>query len=124
MDEQEFDALLRAQPFGTEDAKRVDSLLRRCTILGRALWGKTPEDLQRQLIASHPEIPAGFALADFQELQRRARAISASFKDPRFAWAAGVGFSSQTILVGSTRFTSWEARTEIVRRAIEHLEKK
>jgi hypothetical protein len=124
MDEEEFDALLQGRPFGTADAKKMDERLRRCTTLGRALWGKTSEDLQRQLIAPYPEIPVGYALADFRELQRTGLQISALLNDPRSAWASRLGLSSQIVSVGSQQYTSWEARCEIVRRAIEYLEKK
>jgi hypothetical protein len=124
MDEEEFDALLQGRPFGTADAKKIDERLRRCTTLGRALWGKTSEDLQRQLLSPYPEIPSGFALSDFRELQRRTLELSALLNDPRSAWASRLGLSSQIVSVGSRQYTSWEARCEIVRRAIEYLEKK
>jgi hypothetical protein len=91
--------------------------------LGIALWGRTPEDLQRQLLAPSPEIPSGFDLADFRELQRSAHEISARLSDPRFRWLSHLAFSSHTFFVGNQRFTAWEARCEIVRRAIEYLEK-
>jgi hypothetical protein len=55
MDEQEFDALFQ-QPFGREDFQRLEAGLGRCGTLAAALFGRTPEDLCRQLVASHPEI--------------------------------------------------------------------
>jgi hypothetical protein len=36
---------------------RIDAQARRSSALGIALWGKTAEDLHRQLLAPHPEIP-------------------------------------------------------------------
>jgi len=69
MDEEEFDALRRWRPFGTEDAMRLfnrdSSDIELRMRLGAALWGRTSEDLRRQLLAPHPEIPPGFDLADF-----------------------------------------------------------
>jgi hypothetical protein len=80
MDEEEFDAFMKLRPFGTEDAMRWDGQVRGnvglSMTLGSALWGKTSDDLQRQL----------------------------SF--------------------GTQAFTVWEARREIVRRAIDDLEKR
>jgi hypothetical protein len=59
MDEEEFDLLIGGRPFGTADATLMDAQARRCTALGIALWGSTPAGPQRQLLAPHPEIPAG-----------------------------------------------------------------
>jgi len=124
MDEEAFDSLMQSPPFGTKDAIRTDVQLRRRMTLAIALWGRTIDDLQRQLTAPSPEIPSGFELADFRELQRRTQEISAGLSDPRFASLTHlVAFSSQTILVGTQSFTAWEARCEIVRRAIEYLER-
>ena len=122
MDEQEFDSLMQSRPFGRDDAMRADLQLRRGVTLAIALWGRTPDDLQRQLLAPSPEIPSGFDLTDLRELQRSAEKISAGMSDPRYAWLSRLAFSSQTIFVGARRFTTWEARCEIVRRAIEYLE--
>jgi hypothetical protein len=120
MDEQEFDSLFR-QPFGVEDAMRADARWRRCVPLGVALWGRTSGDLQRQLLAPHPEIPAGFDLDDFRELQRSAQIVSYGLSSRRFA-GASPAWAPPTVSVGSQRFTVWEARGEVVRRAIEYLE--
>jgi hypothetical protein len=68
MDEEEFDALMKSQPFGTKDAMQPDARLRLCSTLGIALWGRSHEDLQRQPLVPYPQIRSGFALADFQEL--------------------------------------------------------
>jgi hypothetical protein len=118
MDEQEFDSLFSV-PFGTEDAMRIDARGRRFATLGSALWGKTVDDLERNLLAPHPEIPLGFDLADFQELQLMAQRILLYLSNPRSAWISTL--PPRTIIVGSARYTEWEARCEIVRRAIEHL---
>jgi hypothetical protein len=117
MDEEEFDSLAQWQPFGREDAMQT---LGRRAALANALWGRTAHDLQRQLLARYPKIPASFDLADLRDLQRSALAISASWGSPKFAWMSP--FSSPDIFVGAQRFTAWEARCEIVRRAIEYLD--
>ncbi len=124
MDEEEFDSLMQSRPFGMYDAARVDARFRRRATLAAALWGRTSEDLQRQLFAPYPEIPFGFELADFRELQRSVQTISGRLNDPRYAWLSALLAPSWTIVVGTERFTVWEARCEIVRRAMEYLEKR
>src|SRR5258706_7353121 len=84
MDEQEFDSLMQSRPFGRDDAMRADLQLRRGVTLAIALWGRTPDDLQRQLLAPSPEIPSGFDLTDLRELQRSAEKISAGISEPRY----------------------------------------
>jgi hypothetical protein len=83
--------------------------------------GRTLDDLQRQLIAPFVEIPSGFNLANFRELQRSTQEISAGLSDPRFASLSHLAFSSQIIFIGTQRFRAWEARWEIVRGGIEYL---
>jgi hypothetical protein len=127
MDEREFDSLLQSRPFKKEDAMRADARLRRSTLLGTALWGRASDDLHRQLIAPYPEIPSGFDLADFRELQRSAQELSSlDLGHPRFAWfrdwAGTHQVTARVISVGTQQFTFWEARWEVVRRAIEFLE--
>jgi hypothetical protein len=124
MTEDEFDSIARWSPFGTKQAMHADANARRATTLASALWGKTPEDLQRQLLAPYPTIPANFDLADLRNLHRIARRMSAASRDSRFA---GFAFVRQDSIVevrtaGQT-FTAWEARCEIVRRAIDYLER-
>jgi len=114
MDEKEFDALIKPRPFGTEEAKRAELQYRRSMSLAGTLWSKTADDLRRQLMASSPEIPSGFGLADFQDLLRITEPIAAAMRHTRF--------ESETVVVGTQRYTEWEARCEIVRRAIEYLE--
>lgn len=124
MDEEEFDSLMPWRPFGTKDAQRADAEMRRSSMLGVALWGGNSADLQRQLLAPHPEIPAGFDLADFHRLHRTTQMIATKLRDPRLSWLPHGVASSATISVGAERITEWEARCEIVRRAIEYLEKR
>ena len=105
MDEQEFDSLFSA-PFGTEDAMRMDARGRRSATLGTALWGKTVDDLERKLLAPHPEIPLGFDLADFQELQGMAQRILLYLCDPRSAWISRLSpCSAQDIQLGNMLLT-------------------
>ena len=51
MGEEEFDSLMQSRPFGREDAIRADVQLRRRMTLAIALWGKTLDDPQHQLLA-------------------------------------------------------------------------
>jgi hypothetical protein len=120
MTEEDFDSSMKLRPFGTEEARQAEAQQRRCMTLGIALWGKTPADLQRQLLAPHPEIPSGFNMDDFRKLLQIARPLSVASGNPRFAWLPRSVLSSP-VFVGTKSFTTWEARYEIVRRAIEHL---
>ncbi|MDR3701886.1 MAG: hypothetical protein P4L56_19710 [Candidatus Sulfopaludibacter sp.] len=124
MDEEEFDAMMGARPFGLEDARRLEAQWHRSATLGNLLWGMTSADLQRQLLAPYPEIPSGFALADFRDLQRTADRLARLARDPRYSALAAMGRPSATITVGTEQFTAWEARCEVVRRAIGYLEKR
>lgn len=99
---------------------RAEARARRCTALGVALWGRNSADLQRQLLARHPEIPSGFELDDYWHLL--GSTLSRGLVHPRRAWLRPFAHSSATISVGAQQFTEWEARCEIVRRAIEYLQ--
>jgi len=114
--------LIQSRPFGTEDARRVDFRLRRRASLATTLWGKTPDDLQRQLLARSPAIPSGFDLADFRDLLRTTEQLLAAMKSPRNDLMFRMAAASQTIVIGTQRYTEWEARSEIIRRAIRYLE--
>ena len=70
MDEEEFDSLIQAESFTTRDATLLDAKLRRRTMLGLALWGRTLDELKRQLVAPHPEIPVGVDVAELRELHQ------------------------------------------------------
>jgi hypothetical protein len=121
MDEQEFDSFRQLRPFRTEEAKQVDLRLRRSRALAVRLWGETVDDLKRQLEAPHPEIPSGFDLADFRELEQTTKLVVAAMKSPRNGLVSCMTFVAARFVVG-TQTSEWEARCEIVRRAIEYLE--
>jgi hypothetical protein len=123
MDEQEFDSLRQWQLFGTENAKQGDLRFRRTKALAARLWSRATEDLERQLLAPRPEIPSGFDLADFRELEQMTRRLVVVMKDPQNELLARrIAFASGMLVVGQIRYAVWEARWEIVRRAVEHLE--
>jgi hypothetical protein len=113
MDERDFDALIQARPFGTEGAKRADLQYRRSLSLAGTLWVQTAEDLRSQLLAPTPDVPPGFELADFRELLRITEKLSDAMGKS--------GLESKTIVIGTLRYTEWEARCEIIRRAINYL---
>ena len=127
MDEEEFDAAMqarKAQPYGTRDTLRLENHRRRLSALEMALWGRSPADLQRQLAGRYPEIPEGYDLADYHEVYRQLRALAAVMRNSKHGWASPIARLGATIVVGGARITEWEARCEIVRRAIEFLEKR
>ncbi len=129
MNDDELDALIGSRPFGTKDAMRAEAQMRRrmalARTLGVALWGKTSDDLQRQLLKQRPELPSGFDLADFRELlDYSTQAMSATVAAHKWSGLSHLVSSSRTIFVGAESFTFWEARCEIVRRAIEYLEER
>ncbi len=100
MTEEEFVSSRELKPFGTADLAHLEAQGRRTSALGVALWGRTADDLQRQLLAPYPEIPSGYDLADFRRLLKT------------------------TLLMTGTLpgLPLWKVRCEIVRRAIEYLE--
>lgn len=123
MDEQEFDALFSSRSFGTQDVKREVARWGRCGTLGALLFGRTPDDLRRQLLASHPEIPTGYDLADFRDLQRHLELVTGALGDPRNTWLSPLRTAALGVIeVGTQRLSVWEARLEILRRAIDYLE--
>lgn len=84
--------------------------------------GRTPDNLRRQLLASHPEIPAGYDLADFQDLQRHLEMVSGALSNPRNSWLSPLASAAFGIIeVDTRRLSVWEARLEILRRAIAFL---
>lgn len=122
MDFEQFESLRQLRPFEITDVKRLDAQFRRRTALALALWGKTAEDLQRQLLAPHPEVPAGTSLDDLRDLQQSSLTTAWFLSKPSHRWLSSNTLSSWTIFVGSRRLTAWEARFEVVHRAIEYFE--
>jgi len=118
MHEHDFDSLKPWRPFTTDETARLEVQWGRLTVLAKGLWGTTNENLERQLLARVPEIPPNFGIADLRKLLYLASLLS----QPRPTFVLPMRFSSQPIVVGTKRFTTWEARVEIVRRAIEFLE--
>ena len=126
MDEESYFESRNWQPFGTKDAARIEAKLGRYWSLGVALWGTRSEHLERQLQLPNPEIPLGFALADFQELLKfmdlTTRVASRNLSNGQYSWARSWSEFFQKVSVGGEEITRWEARRQIVIRAIEYLE--
>jgi len=123
MDKDEFGSFRKLQPFGTTDAVQLTAQLGRCHSLARGLWGTTTEDLRRQLQKPRPDIPSGFDLADFQLLLRESSRITSMNLDHWwYTWMRPKLAFPEIIDVGPRRFTEWQARAEIARRAIEYLQ--
>ena len=127
MTEEEFDSLMRAaRPFRSEDARQMEARMLRSTALlttlGAALWGKTNDDLRRQLLRPYPAIPPGYGVRDLHDLLHVSGQMLATIAAANKALPHAFD-TSPTIDVHAKSYTAWEARCEIVRRAIEHLEK-
>ena len=124
MDEEDLNSL-PWQPFSSADAARREAEMRRTMALGFALWGRTPADLERQLLAPHPETPPGYELADYRNLAGML-VLWANFEKrlPGLRkYSAMQALVSGTIVVGGRQLTMLQARSEVVRRAIEYLER-
>lgn len=84
--------------------------------LSTKLWGDA-ENMKRQLFAPRPIVPEGLGLAELHFLERVAFAFL-QMKDR----APIPGFiKGMTIIAAGRRWSIFEARYEIVRRAIESL---
>jgi hypothetical protein len=121
VDEEEFDAWPGLRPFHTQDVKQIQ----RVAALGAALWGPAFDNLERQLRAPHPTIPIGYDLADFRSLQQQAQMTLNWFerKGPGYPQNPLRFLMDAKIMVGGESFTVPEACYEVVRRAIEFLER-
>ena len=122
MDEQEFDALFSSRPFGTQYALRKDARASLCHAGHSALWQGS-----RRSSPSTPRIPSGntgrLRLADFHDLQRHLEMVTAALNNPRNSWLSPLGTAAFGLIeVGSQQLSIWEARIEILRRAIRYLE--
>ena len=123
MTEDEFDSLTPRRPFRREDFMKAEADAGRFTTLALALWGRTPADLESRLEAPHPEIPPGCTLADLRKLQLYLQKLSTVVANPRNSWLNPLTLSSLGMIAGPQAMTTLEARSELVRRAIEYLEK-
>jgi hypothetical protein len=121
MDEEDLEAS-SWRPYGTAEAAQLDARNRRRTALALALWGRTAVDLQRQLLPRYPQLPSGFDLAEYRDLYIYAHQLTQIMSTARPGWLQSLGRSTGVVFAGGERFTEWEARCEIVRRAIEFLE--
>ena len=61
-------------------------------------------------------------LADFRELRQTTQQLVVAMRNPRNELMSRLAAASQTIVVGTQRYNEWEARLEIVFRAMEFLE--
>ena len=120
MDEDEFFAQHPMRPWTLSDfenAHREGTALAHALWLGNKLWGDI-ERMTRQLIANSPEIPTGLGLRELRTLERMLVRFGGS-------WPATPGIPKDSrIIIGGLSYTMWEARYEIVRRAIEFLERR
>lgn len=74
--------------------------------------------MTRQLLANSPEIPTGLGLPQLRTLERMLVHFGGS-------WPTTPGIPKDSmIIIGGLSYTLWEARYEIVRRAIEFLERR
>ena len=111
MDEYEFDSL-QYEPWDRKKSELFDALK-------AWLWSMSLDQLKWQLLAKSPEIPPGYGLADFVKLKRHADWVVIALKEPQFLW---ISRSMPVITLGERCFTAFEARCEIIRRAIAFLE--
>lgn len=121
MNEEEFDSLLSGRPFRREDWKKAEADAASLTTLALVLWGRTPDDLARQLAAPYPQIPPGCTIADLRRLQNYLYKLAAAASERQKAW---LRFSSVAWIADSQDSAGLHDRLELVRRAIEHLEKR
>jgi hypothetical protein len=120
MEEKEFDSLRLWRQFEFQDAQHGGRLV----AFALALWGRTPEDLRRQLLAPTPEVPPGCGLANLKQLEQQARLILAHYtkKVAKFPTILSQLHPNELIVVGGKSFNVLEARCEVGRRAIQYLE--
>jgi len=111
MDEYEFDSL-QYEPWDRKKAEHFDSLT-------AWLWSMSSDQLKRQLLATAPELPPGYGLADFVKLQQHADGIAIALKQVRFA---RLSRSTPVTAVGDGNFATFEACREIIWRAMAFLE--
>lgn len=114
MDEHEFFAQHPLRPWTRSDFENALPSAPAFWLCAR-LWGDVGR-MTRQLIANSPEIPMGLGLPELRTLERMLVHFGGS-------WPATPEIPKDSvIIVGGLSYTIWEARYEIVRRAIEFLE--
>jgi hypothetical protein len=114
MNEQEFFAQHPMRPWKSSDFQDASPSAPPLWLSER-LWGDVGR-MTRQLLADYPEIPTGLGLPELRTLERMLVYFGGS-------WPATPGIPKDSvIIVGSLSYTVWQARCEIVRRAIEFLE--
>lgn len=120
MDEDEFFAQHPMHPWtrsNFENAHQEGTALAQALWLSNKLWGDH-ETMKHQLLATSPEIPAGIGLLELRALERMAR-LGLRYSDTQYSPRAPKAF----VWIGERSLTIWEARYEIVRRAIDSLER-
>jgi hypothetical protein len=120
MDEDDFFSRYPMRPWTRSDfenAHREGTALAYALWLSNKLWDD-PETMRCQLLAASPEIPAGMGLPELRALERLAR-LGLRYSGSRHWPQAPKGF----VWIGGRSLTIWEARYEIVRRAIDFLER-
>jgi hypothetical protein len=122
MEENDFDSMRLWRRFGKEDVRSAE----RMPALALALWGRAPEDLRQQLLASAPRVPPGCSLAELRQLARQAKHFLAYYQARvhKFPTTLSQLHPNEIIVIGSQRLNTLEARCEVVRRAIDHLERR
>ncbi len=116
MKEQEFFARYPMRPWKSSDFQGASPSAPPLWLSAR-LWGDAGR-MTHQLLADSPEIPTGLALPELRTLER----LLVHFGG---GWPATPGIPKESvIMIGGLSYTMWEARYEIVRRAIEFLERR
>ncbi len=116
MNEQEFFAQHPMRPWKRSDFENALPSAPAFWLCAK-LWGDVGR-MTRQLLANSPEIPRGLGLPELRMLERMLVRFGGS-------WPATPGIpKDSTIVIGGLCYTVWQARYEIVRRAIEFLERR
>ncbi len=116
MNEHEFFAQHPMRPWKSSDFQEASPSAPALWLSAR-LWGDIGRTT-RQLLADSPEIPNGLDLSELRTLERMLVYFGGT-------WPATPGIpKGSVIVIGGHSFTIHEARCEIVRRAIEFLERR
>ena len=116
MNEHEFFALHPMRPWKRSDFENALPSAPSFWLCAK-LWGDVGK-ITRQLLLNSPEIPTGLGLPELRMWERMLVHFGSN-------WPATPGIPNHlVIIVGGLSYTVWEARYEIVRRAIEFLERR